>query len=69
MESGKERDGQNEVISGCASCSGVQWKGERWESLDAFLRDRYGLVVRRCLCPECRDRFYPELANCSGGAD
>jgi hypothetical protein len=66
MESRAEQGGLDAVVAACTSCSSVRKDAEQWQSLDAFLHDRFGLTVQRCLCPECLQRFYPELAKGSG---
>jgi hypothetical protein len=66
MESRQEEAGQGGMVTACTSCSSVQLSADQWQSLEGFLHDRFGLTVQRCLCPECLQRFYPELAKRSG---
>jgi hypothetical protein len=66
MGSRQETKEQDTVIAACTSCSSVRGDSEQWQSLDEFLHIRYGVTIQRCLCPECLERFYPELSKSSG---
>jgi hypothetical protein len=54
------------VVAVCTSCSSIQLGPEQWQTLEAFLRERFGLTVQRGVCPECLQRFYPDLSKRSG---
>ncbi len=54
------------VVGVCASCSSIQLGAEKWQTLEAFLYERFGLTIQRGVCPECLQRYYPDLSKCSG---
>lgn len=51
------------VVAACTNCSSIQLGPEEWQALEVFLRERFGLTVRRGVCPGCLERFYPELSK------
>jgi hypothetical protein len=64
MDQAAASDGKkDQVVGACANCSSIQLGPDEWQSLEAFLRERFGLTVKRGVCPGCLERFYPELAK------
>ncbi len=51
------------VVAACTSCNSIQLGPEKWQALEAFLHERFGLTVQRGVCPECLQRFYPGLSK------
>ncbi len=48
------------VLPICASCKKVQ-EGDKWQQIEAYIRDRSQLEFSHTMCPECTTLWYPEL--------
>ena len=48
------------VLPICASCRKVQ-EGDKWQQIEAYIRDRSQLEFSHTMCPECTTLWYPEL--------
>ncbi len=48
------------VLPICASCKKVQ-ESDKWQQIEAYIRDRSQLEFSHTMCPECTTLWYPEL--------
>src|SRR6266852_3828796 len=50
------------VLPICASCKKIQ-EGDKWQQIEAYIRDRSQLEFSHTICPECSILWYPDLHN------
>jgi hypothetical protein len=47
------------VLTICASCKKIH-EGEKWQQIEAYVRDRSQVEFSHTMCPECTALWYPE---------
>lgn len=47
----------------CASCKRIRDDKGRWSQVEAYIRKHSEAEFSHGICPECRDKLYPELKN------
>ncbi len=55
------RIGSPEVVSICGQCKRIKNRDQHWEGLEVYLHRRYRISLSHGLCPECAQRFYPDI--------
>jgi PAS domain S-box-containing protein len=49
------------AISICASCKAMRDSGGDWHPADVYVAQRFTVAFTHGMCPECIQRFYPDL--------
>jgi hypothetical protein len=44
----------------CANCKKIR-TGEQWQQIESYISERSPVQFSHSLCPECREKLYPEL--------
>ena len=47
----------------CASCKKVRNDDGYWDQIEQYIRDRSDAQFSHSICPECREKLYPELSH------
>lgn len=47
----------------CSSCKKVRMDPEFWKSVEQFVKERSKNDFTHGICPDCIDKYYPELAQ------
>lgn len=50
----------DEYITICSSCKNVQLNDAAWETIEAFILERFGVIFSHGVCPSCMKRLYGE---------
>jgi PAS domain S-box-containing protein len=48
------------VLPICASCKKIE-EGDKWQQIEAYIRDRSQIEFTHTMCPECTTLWYPHL--------
>jgi hypothetical protein len=63
----KERTTELKILSGllpiCASCKKIRDDRGYWNQIETFLIEHSDATFSHGICPECRDKLYPDLAQ------
>ncbi len=51
------------LIPICASCKKIRDDKGFWNQVENYIEDRSDAQFSHGICPDCRDRIYPELSN------
>ena len=54
-------DGENTMIPVCSSCKSIRDANDTWHKLEDYFHTIFDINFTHSICPECRDRLYPEL--------
>ncbi len=49
------------LLSICAGCKKIHNEDGHWEYLESYIRNRSAADFSHGLCPDCRERLYPDL--------
>jgi hypothetical protein len=44
----------------CAWCKKIRDDSGYWHKVEAYIRDNSEANFTHCLCPNCKDKFFPE---------
>lgn len=55
------------MIPICASCKNVRDDQGYWKQIEKYISEHTEAKFTHGICPECRDKLYPELKGLSGG--
>lgn len=51
------------LIPICSSCKKVRNDDSYWQSLESHFRERLDIQFSHGICPDCREKMYPELSE------
>ncbi|MBM9537300.1 hypothetical protein [Desulfobulbus alkaliphilus] len=51
------------MMPACASCQQVRIDPEFWQSVEKFIKERSKTEFTHGICPDCIEKYYPELAH------
>jgi PAS domain S-box-containing protein len=51
------------IIPICAACKKVRDDKGYWQQVDAYVRDRSEAEFSHSICPECREKLYPDFVK------
>ena len=51
------------VLPVCASCKRIRDDKGNWTQIEAYIRDRSEAEFSHSICPECREKLYPEFSS------
>ncbi len=49
------------LIPICSGCKNIRNKKGDWEQLEIYIKEHSGAEFSHGICPDCRDKLYPEL--------
>lgn len=47
----------------CTSCKKVRDDKGYWDQIEVYIRDRSEVEFSHSICPECREKFYPDISG------
>ncbi|MEW5961210.1 MAG: hypothetical protein AB1801_26090 [Chloroflexota bacterium] len=50
----------NNFLTMCVSCKKIRDKQDKWQSLETYLWEHFGIEVSHGFCPDCVQKFYPD---------
>lgn len=51
------------ILPVCASCKKIRVDPEFWQGIEQFVEERSKTEFTHGICPECIEKYYPELAS------
>ncbi len=51
------------ILPICSYCKKIRDDEGYWEQVEVYMRDRVGVDFSHSICPECMDKYFPELRN------
>ncbi len=45
----------------CSHCKKIRDDNDRWHSIESYIRDRSDAEFSHGICPECAEKYYPEM--------
>jgi len=57
------------ILPVCASCKKIRMDPEFWRDIKQFVQERATTEFTHGVCPDCIDKYYPEMKHKTTGAD
>lgn len=52
----------------CMHCKKIRDEGNRWHSVENYVRDRSSADFSHGICPDCLEKHYPPFPGCTSGS-
>jgi hypothetical protein len=53
----------NGILPICASCKKIRDINDNWQQIEVYIRDRSEAEFSHGICPDCKEKLYPDFVN------